>query len=229
MHAKTPGRRKFSSALRCYPVITVSSSAISLLAAATALAISIPVDLGPTGIVQGVRQVSVAAPNVSFEGQNIILDFSFQNGEFVRFFTATNFFQTDVFFRINDAPIPQNFTGSGYLTDKNGNALGPSVGLQAFPVTNLVSEIGVDLLLRPLTSNSVPADAYGVYLDLTLPDSPGFGFVNTPAPGAIVFDGNTYGIGPGVPADVVPDGGGTFALLTLGFGAVSAARFVFPK
>jgi len=223
MRIKTSGRRRFSSGFRRYLVIIGFSSA---LATPAAFAVSIPVDLGPTGIVQGVRQVSVAAPNVSFEGENIILDFSFQNGEFIRFFTATTFFQTDIFFRINNAPIPQNFTGSGYLIDKNGNALGPSVGLQAFPVTNLVSEVGVDLLLRPLTTNSVPADAYGINLDLTLPDSPGFGFVNTPAPGAIVFDGNIYGIGPGVPANVVPDGGGTFALLTLGIGAVSVARFL---
>jgi hypothetical protein len=215
--------------LRHHPVVISFSLATCLCTVPAALAIPIPVDLGSTGIVEGVRQVSVTAPDVSFQGQNIIFDLSFQSDQFVRLFTATTFFQIDIFFRINNAPIPQNFAGSGYLTDKNGQALGPSVTLQAFPVTNLVSEIGVDFLLRPLTSNSIPADAYGVRLDLTLPDSPGFGFVNTPAPGAIVFDGNIFGIGPGIPANVIPEGGCTFVLFALAFGAVLAVRICFPS
>jgi hypothetical protein len=52
-------------------------------------------------------------------------------------------------------------------------------------------------VLRPLTSNAVPADAYGVHLDLTLPDSPGFGFVSSPNPSGFGVFGNIFGIGPG--------------------------------
>jgi hypothetical protein len=173
--------------------------------------------------------VDVTAPNVQFLGQTIELDFNFQSGEFIRLFTATNFFQADIFFRINNAPIPQIFTGSGYLTDFNGDALGPLVILQAFPVTNLDSQIGVDLLLRPLTSYSVPADAYGIHMDLTLPDSPGFKFVNCPGPGAIVFDGNIFGIGPGIPPDVVPEGSNTIALFAVALTALTAATISFRR
>jgi hypothetical protein len=216
--------------MRHHVVIIGIALAAPLLPIPAALAIPVSVDLGPTGIVHGARSdFSVTAPNVGFQGQNIALDFNFQNGEFIRFFTATSFFQMDAFFPINNAPIPQIFAGSGYLSDINGAALGPSVTLQAFPATNLVNQIGVDLVLRPLTSNAVPADAYGIHLDLTLPNSPGFGFVNSPAPGAITFFGDTFGIGPGVPANVIPEGGGTFVVFAVGLTALIAAKIWFRK
>src|SRR5205807_3373683 len=155
------------------------------------------IDLGSTGVVNGSRTVELLAPSVQFDGQNIVFDFSFQNGEFIRLFTATKSFQMDAFFRINDAPLPPlNFAGSGYLTDNLGGQLGPAVSLLALPVTDLVNEIGVDFLLRPLTSNAVPADAYGIHLDLTLPNRPGFGFGDGP-PGGVTFTANVFGIGPG--------------------------------
>ena len=101
--------------------------------------------------------------------------------------------------------------------------LGPAVSLQAFPVTDLVNEVGVDFLLRPLTSNAVPIDVYGIHLDLTLPNSPPFGFGEGP-PGGVTFDGNVFGIGPGVPRDIVPDTGSTLLFLSLGFLVLVVAR-----
>jgi hypothetical protein len=100
-----------------------------------AKAIAIGIDLGSTGVGNGSRTMELLAPSVQFEGQNIVFDFSFQNGEFIRLFTATKSFQMDAFFRINNAPLPAlNFAGSGYLTDNLGDQLGPEVSLQAFPV-----------------------------------------------------------------------------------------------
>jgi hypothetical protein len=215
---------------RHHVVIIGIALTASLFPIPTALAIPIPVDLGPTGIVLDHRIVSLTAPNVDFQGQNITLDFSFQSGEFIRLFTATHFFQMDATFRINNAPIPQNFAGSGFLTDINGFALGPSVTLEAFPLINGVNQItGVDLVLRPLTSNAVPADAYGVHLDLTLPNSPGFGFVSSPNPSGFAVFGDIFGIGPGVPADVVPEGGGTSAFFAVGLTALIAAKICFRR
>jgi hypothetical protein len=214
---------------RHYVVIIGIALTASLFPIPTALAIPVPLDLGPTGIVHDHRIVSITAPNVAFQGQNIILDFSFQSGEFIRLFSATKFFQMNAQFGINNAPIPQNFAGSGFLTDINGDALGPSVTMEAFPITNLVNQIGVDLVLRPLTSNAVPADVYGVHLDLTLPNSPGFGFVNS-FPGLFAFEGNIFGIGPGVPANVVvPEGGGTLAFFAVGLTALITAKVCFRR
>ena len=200
-----------------------------LVPASVAVAIPLPIDLGPTGIVHGNLPVDLPAPNVQFQGQNIVFDFSFQNGEFIRLFTATKSFQMDAFFRINSAPLPElHFAGSGYLTDNLGGQLGPAITLVALPVTDLVNEIGVDFLLRPLTSNAVPADAYGIHLDLTLPNSPGLGFGDGP-PGGVTFTANVFGIGPGIQRDIVPDGGSTalFLIITLG-GLISMRARVAP-
>lgn len=201
---------------RCRFVLFAVLAICATFCVPAATAIEIGIDLGSTGIVHGSRTVELLAPSVQFEGQNIVFDFSFQNGEFIRLFTATKSFQMDAFFRINNAPLPPlNFAGSGYLTDNLGSQLGPAVSLQAFPVTDLVNEVGVDFLLRPLTSNAVPIDVYGIHLDLTLPNSPSFGFGKGP-PGGITFDGNVFGIGPGVPRDIVPDNGSTLLFLSLG-------------
>src|SRR5438045_4224347 len=135
-----------------------------LVSGSVAVATPLWVDLGPNGIVHDSRTVDLRAPNVQFAGQNIDIDFSFKNGQFIRLFTATNnSFLIDVFFRINNAPLPAlNFAGSGFLTDNQGAEIGPTVALKALPVTDLVHEIGLDLLLRPLMSKAVPAEVYGM-------------------------------------------------------------------
>jgi hypothetical protein len=200
-----------------------------LVLGSVAVATQLCIDLGPTDVVYNGRTVESGAPNVQFAGQNIDIDFSFKKSKFIRLFTATNnSFQIDVFFRINNAPLPAlNFAGSGFLTDNLGGQLGPAVSLKASEVTvgMGVNEVqtGVDLLLRPVTSNAVPGDAYGFHLDLTLPDSPGFGFGHGP-PGGVTFDGNIFGIGPGVPRDIVPDFGSTALFLTIALGGLISMR-----
>jgi hypothetical protein len=200
-----------------------------LVSGSVAVATPLWLDLGPTGVVHNSRGVDSGAPNVQFLGQNIDIDFSFENGQFIRLFTATNnSFQIDVFFRINNAPLPAlNFAGSGFLTDNHGAELGPAVTLEAFPVTHHFHQKGVDLVLRPLNSDVVPDDVYGIHLDLTLPNSPGFGFGDGP-PGGVTFDGNIFGIGPGVPRDIVPDFGSTALFLTIALGGLISMRASLP-
>ena len=214
------------SNLRHYVVIIGLVLATSFLPPRVTLATPIPIDLGSTGVIHGSHTVDLAAPNVQFQGQTIAMDFSFQKGQFIRLFTATKSFQIDAFLRINNAPLPPlNFTGSGFLEDNQGGVLGPTITLQAFPVTDLGSQIGVDLLLRPVASNAVPGDAYGFHLDLTLPDSPGFGFGHGPI-GGVTFDANTFGIGPppGIPRDIVPDDGSTALFLAITLGGLISMR-----
>jgi hypothetical protein len=201
-----------------------------LVSGSVAVATPLWVDLGPTGVVHNSRDADSRAPNVQFAGQNIDIDFSFQSiapnhSQFIRLFTATkNSFQIDVFFRINNAPLPAlNFAGSGFLTDNHGADLGPAVTLEAFPVTDDFHQTGVDLVLRPLTSDVVPDDVYGFHLDLTLPNSPEFGFGHGPS-GGVTFDGNIFGIGPGVPRDIVPDFGSTALFLTIALGGLTSMR-----
>jgi hypothetical protein len=195
-----------------------------LVLGSVAVATPLWVDLGPSGVVHNSRTVDSGAPNVQFAGQNIDIDFSFQSGQFIRLFTATNnSFQIDAFFRINNAPLALNFAGSGFLTDSHGAELGPAVTLEAFPVTHHFHEVGVDLVLRPLTGDVVPVDVYGIHLDLTLPNSPGFGFGDGP-PGGVTFAANVLGIGPGIPRDIVPDFGSTALFLTIALGGLISMR-----
>ena len=196
-----------------------------LVLGSVAIATQLWVDLGTTGVVHSNRTVDLRAPNVQFAGQNIDIDFSFQNNQFIRLFTATNnSFLIDVFFRINNAPLPAlNFAGSGFLTDNHGAELGPAVTLEAFPVTHHFHQVGVDLVLRPLTSDVVPVDVYGFQLDLTLPNCPGFGFGDGP-PGGVTFAADVFGIGPGVPRDIVPDFGSTALFLTIALGGLTSTR-----
>jgi hypothetical protein len=196
-----------------------------LVSGSVAVATPLWVDLGPTGVVHNNRTVDSGAPDVQFAGQNIDINFLFQNGQFIRLFTATkNSFQIDAFFRINNAPLSAlNFAGSGFLTDSHGADLGPAVALEAFPVTHHFHQVGVDLVLRPLISDVVPADVFGIHLDLTLPNSPEFGFGHGP-PGGVTFDGNIFGIGPGVPRDIVPDFGSTALFLTIALGGLTSMR-----
>jgi len=193
-----------------------------LVSGSVAVATSLGVDLGPPGVKDSVIPADLAAPNVQFQGQTIAMDFSFQNGQFIRLFTATKSFQIDTLLRINNAPLlpPLNFTGSGFLEDNQGGALGPTIALQASSVEDPDSQTGVDLLLRPVTSNAVPGDAYGFHLDLTLPDSPEFGFGD----GGVTFDGNVFGIGPGIPRDIVPDFGSTALFLAIALGGLISMR-----
>jgi hypothetical protein len=214
------------SNLRSRGVIIGLVLAASLLPVRLALATPIPIDLEPsTGVIRGSDDAPLAVPNIQFQGQTIAMDFSFQNGQFIRLFTATKFFQIDAFLRINNAPLlpPLNFTGSGFLEDNQGGALGPTITLQASTVDDLVNQTGVDLLLRPLASNAVPGDAYGFHLDLTLPDSPGFGFGSGPA-GGVTFTGNIFGVGPDVPRDIVPDGGSAALFLAITLAALISTR-----
>jgi hypothetical protein len=196
-----------------------------LVSGSVVVATPLSVDLGPTGVVHDSRTVESGAPDVQFEGQMIGVDFGFQNGQFIRLFTATNnSFQVDAFFRINNAPLGTlNFAGNGFLTDNHGTELGPAVTLEAFPVTQDFHQVGVDLVLRPLTTDVVPDDVYGIHFDLTLPNSPEFGFGDGP-PGGITFNGDVFGIGPGVPRDIVPDFGSTALFLTIALGGLISMR-----
>ena len=197
-----------------------------LVSGSVAVATQLWVDLGPpTGVLHDSRTVKSGAPNVQFAGQNIDIDFSFEDSQFIRLFTATNnSFQINVFFRINNAPLGAlNFAGNGFLTDNHGAELGPAVTLEASSVTRHFHQVGVDLLLRPLTSDVVPVDVFGFHLDLTLPNCPGFGFGDGP-PGGVTFAADVFGIGPGVPRDIVPDFGSTALFLTIALGGLISMR-----
>jgi hypothetical protein len=194
------------------------------LARSLAVAIPIQVDLGSQGVFTFSQSISFPEPAVQFQGQNIQFDFTFQNDEFIRLFTATQFFDVDVLLRINNSPSPLLFTGIEYLTDSSGAPLGRPVSIQAFPVTNGINEvIGTDFFAIPSIGSARPVDIYGIHLSLNLPNEPAFEFPGGTS-GAITFDSDIYGIGPNIPADIVPEPS-TMWLLTLGVIASISVRW----
>ena len=206
----------------------IAAAAASLFVVPFAFAVPTPipiqVDLGPSGVVVAPQVVSFPAPDVQFQGQNIAIDFTFQNSEFIRRFTQTKLFDIDVLLGINNAPSPQVFVGTGYVSDTLDTALGPPASLQAFPVTNGANQIvGTDFFFTPLISNVAPVDIFHIHLNLTLPDSSNFGFANDTF-SATTVDGNIFGIGPGVPVDIVPDAGSTLLLLGISLMGLMEAR-----
>jgi hypothetical protein len=202
-----------------------------------ARATSIPVDLGPSGVLTSLPGslhtlpllVTFPAPDIQFQGQTTAIDFSFQNSEFIRLFTLTKFFNIDVFLRVNNAPLPEVFSGTGFVSDALGNALGPSTSLQAFTDTNGANQInGVDFVFSPLISSASPVDIHDIHLDLTLPDSPGFGFASGTFD-AITLNADILGVGPNIPADVTPETGDAIGLFALALTALVATRGVFHR
>ena len=97
---------------------------------------------------------------MQFQVQNIAVDFSFQNSEFIRLFTRTKYFELVVDFNVNDAPFPQIFSGTGYVTDSHGVALDSQATLQISVGTNGANQV-----------NTVCAGAFDGFRTLELRNS----------------------------------------------------------
>ena len=88
--------------------------------------------------------------------------------------------------------------------------------------------------LSPLQAAGLnrPLDFFGIHFDLTLPDNPSVAIT----PGSlfdIAFADNNpsarFGIGPGIPIDIVPEGTTTLFLFSIGVAAVVFSRICLAK
>jgi hypothetical protein len=150
----------------------------------------------------------------ALQGQTLSLDFLFANGHFARLFSVTNpQFGILITLNISGSGDVGFLDGTGFLLDQNGNALGAPEALGSISGPDSLT-VG----LFPLRSGqfSTPLDFYGVHTDLLLPNSP---FTITGGEFQLVSAGagsrDVFGIGPGVPTDIVPDSGSTLILFSL--------------
>ncbi len=157
----------------------------------------------------------------SLSGHTMSLDFVFTNGTFARLFTVTRpLFSVSLQLQTSGVGNVGLLTGTGYLLDEAGNSL--------LSPQDLGSASGDDGSMRvglfPLLSGQLegPVDFYGVHLDLTFPTSLSVniieGYFDLIAAG--VSEDDRFGIGPGVPPDIVPDSGGTILLLGASIAAI---------
>ncbi len=199
-------------------------AAISIVAAArTACATAFVIDLGNSRHVTS----QVTAPFEGLDGtpllgQAISFDLTWANGNFGRVFTITApSFAAAITLQTNGSGLVGFLDGTGFLMDGSGDAIpgwgitgsasgdDGSMSLSLFSLVKDQNGTPNDELPRPL-------DFYGIHYDLTLPVADSSVLVTGGQFGLFSNPGQGFGIGPGVPRDIVPDTGDTFLLVGIG-------------
>jgi hypothetical protein len=196
-------------------------------------AYAIEVSLGPPHTITSQTPLSPfdGLNGTPLGGQSLSADFSFSNNEFARIFTVTSAdFQASIKLQTNSVGFVGYLDGTGYLIDIDGNAI-PGYGITGsasgsdgwmaislFPL--LKDEDGT-----PNTDLLRPFDFYGVHYDLIFPldydpsihVTGGEFWLSDPS-------GGVFGVGPGLPRDIVPDSASTLLLLGIGLAVTIGLR-----
>jgi hypothetical protein len=184
--------------------------ALAILASSQAVqGVAIQVNVGAPGTLSSDTIIPFSDLNkAALLGQSSSADFRFANSEFVRLFTVTTAFSVSLTLQTSNSSFVGFLHGTGYLTDSLGNALEPPQTLGSASSSAGSMTVG---LFSPVNR---PIDFYGVHYDLTFPTNPA---VVTGGQFRLVSDSGPFGLGPGLPTDIVPDTGSTAILLGLGF------------
>jgi hypothetical protein len=155
-------------------------------------------------------------------GQTMSLNLAISDSEFVRLFTITSsLFDVAITLHTNGTNSHDLLHGTGYLVDSQGMAI-PGFGVTGHASGHDLLAIGLFPLLKdengtPNNDLPRPLDFFGIHFDLTFPD------VNNPAIHVtggefkLISDPDAvFGVGPGIPVDMVPDSGSTLPLLIVG-------------
>jgi hypothetical protein len=185
----------------------------------------IEVSLGPPGTITSQTPLSPfnELNGTLLNGQSLSVDFSFSNNEFARIFSVTSWdFLASIKLQTNGSGIVGFLGGTGYLIDKQGNAIpgygitgsasGDSgwMGISLFPLVKDENGTPNTDLLRPF-------DFYGIHYDLTFPDVDDPSIYVTEGVFSLTDpDGHVFGVGPGIQRNIVPDSGSTLFLLGMG-------------
>jgi hypothetical protein len=190
---------------------------LCLVASSAAKATPIAIDVGSSpNITSHVATMFSDLNGTQLQGQTLSLDFNFASGKFARLFSVTDqTFEIAITLNTNDSGLVGFLDGTGSLLDQNGNALGTPQTLFSAAGDNGSMIVAMFPLL--FGQYSRPLDFFGMHADLTLPDVSSvmitggeFQLISGTANPSDVF-----GIGPGVPRDIVPESGGTLLLLGL--------------
>lgn len=206
-------------------VLTVAVMAV-LTCGGSAYAIPVGIDLGKAPRITAQFTSPFDALNgVSLNGQSLSLNFLFTKGEFVRLFSVTQApFDVSITLQTNGLGLVGFLSGTGYLLDQHGNPIGSPQVLGSASGNDGTMSVG----LFPLLSGQLPRplDFFGVHFEWMLPTNPLVAI--TGGEFQLITAGlnhdDKFGIGPGVPTDIVPDGGDTLMLFALALGALLATR-----
>jgi len=201
-------------------------AALSLGAIGSARATTIDLDLGThPHVTSNVANSFDALNGMGLQGQTLSLDFRFSHGEFVRLFSVTSNPFMALFKLQTNSPGMVNFLhGTGFFVDQQGNPLDQPQGLGSAAGSN--GSLGAGLFLSGNLQR--PLDFFGIHLDLRLPAASSISITGE----KFLFKSNgngPFGVGPGVPSDVVPDQGSTLLLLSLALLGPILARVWLPR
>jgi len=207
-------------------------TAALLLSAITAAANEITFDIGASS---GVKQ-NVSAPfnllnGISLQGQTISINFVFGPGHFGRLFTASDSSLTaGLSLQTNWSGSPGFLDGTGYLFDQQGQQIIPLQPPQLLGSADNNGLMFAALFPLQTAGLKVPRDFAGIHFDLTLPDTPS-ALITTGSSFDLFFSDNNpsarFGIGPGIPRDIVPEGTATVLLFSIGLAGIAVGRVYF--
>lgn len=187
---------------------------LSLGTVGSARATTIYLNLGDSPhVTSKVANSFTALDGMALQGQTLSLDFRFSHEEFVRLFTITsNPFVALLKLQTNSPGMVDLLNGTGFLVGKHGHPLEQPQQLGSASGDNGSLAAG----LFPLLPGDLqrPLDFFGIHFDLTLPMSRSISITGE----EFLFSsdsGRPFGVGPGVPLDIVPDEGSTLLLLSL--------------
>jgi len=194
-------------------------------------AVTIGIDLGNFPTLTSQIEVPFDALNgVSLSGQTLSLDFMFTNGEFVRLFTVTNpSFTTLITLQTNGSGLVGFLDGTGYLLDQQGNALQTPQDLGSASG----NDASMGAALFPLLPGQLqrPLDFFGIHYDLTFPSNSSVAI--TGGQFELITAGlnhdDRFGIGPGVPRDIVPEFGSTLFLFAMSLVGVLGSKICIHR
>jgi hypothetical protein len=215
-------------AVKASALFAAMVAAASLGTVGSVRATTIGLDLGTAPHVTSKVTNSFDAMNgMALQGQTLSLDFRFSHGEFVRLFTVTSDpFVALLKLQTDSSGMVDFLSGTGFLVDQHGNPLEQPQQLGSASGDNGLLAAG----LFPLLPGGLqrPLDFFGIHFDLTLPVDP---FISiTGEEFLFKSDGNgPFGVGPGVPTDIVPDQGNTLFLLGLALLGPILARVRLPQ
>ena len=220
MHYRTLSSRRVVKGSAFFAAII---SAVSLGAVLSARATTISLDLGtPPRVTSNVTNSFDALNGTALQGQTLSLDFTFSHGEFVRLFTVTSApFVALLKLQTNGSSNIDFLSGTGFLVDQHGNPLQQPQQLGSASGDNGLLAAGLFPLLPGDLSR--PLDFFGLHLDLTLPMSPLVVITGED----FLFKSNgdgPFGVGPGVPRDIVPEGDSTALFLAITLAGLISMR-----
>jgi hypothetical protein len=209
---------RLRGALKASALFAAMGATVILETAGSAQAITIELDLRDSHhITSKITKAFAELNGMALQGQTLSLDFTFSHGEFVRLFSITSDPFVGLLTLHTNSSGVDFLDGTGFFIDQNGQPLEQP--------QQLGSASGNGWMAAGLFPGDLerPLDFFGIHFDLTLPDSP---FISITGE-EFVFDSNgngPFGVGPGVPRDLVPDQDSTVLLLSLGSLALISAR-----